>query len=181
MDHGSTDRPIQHHRAAHPGQPGNEGPRTDELAVPPRGTSDLTDRTNLNPRAVDRLVRAFRAMVVDDNAIDRAYVRAMLHYLTEGKVEIDEAESAKVAAALFEPGRYELVVSDYHLMGAENGVDVLNRIKSIDPNCRRVLITGDSRKDVAKQARHGEVAESVILKTSGPALIREALSPLLPT
>lgn len=130
--------------------------------------------------AVERLVKAFRAMVVDDSAIDRAYLRAMLHYLTEGKVEVDEAESAKVAAALFQPGRYDLVVSDYHLMGTENGVDVLSHVKTIDPHCRRVLITGDSRKEVAKQAQQGAVAESVLLKTSGPAVIREALSPLLP-
>ena len=119
-------------------------------------------------------------MVVDDSSMDRAYLRAMLHYLTEGKVEVDEADSAQVAEELFRPGRYDLVLSDYHLTGKETGMDVLSHVKTADPHCRRILITGDSRKEIAKKATQTKVAEQVILKTSGPAVIREALSPLLP-
>jgi CheY-like chemotaxis protein len=126
------------------------------------------------------VVKALRAMIVDDNAIDRAYLRAMLHYLTEGKVEIDEADSGAVAAELFRPGRYDLVVSDYHLTGVETGFDVLSRVKRDDPTCRRILVTGDSRKALAKHVTQDSVAESVVLKSSGPAVLREALTPLLP-
>lgn len=122
---------------------------------------------------------ALRAMIVDDNATDRAYLRQMLKYLTAGKVEVDEADSAALASELFKPGRYDIVVADYHLTGQETGVDVLSHVKASDPACHRVLITGDTGARFLRDGTAENIVESVVLKPSGPAVLREALTPLL--
>lgn len=122
---------------------------------------------------------ALRAMIVDDNATDRAYLRHMLKYLTAGKVTVDEADSARGASELFQPGCYDLVVADYHLTGEETGVDVLSHVKQADPTCHRVLITGDPRARLLLDGTAENVAESVVLKSSGPAVLRDLLTPML--
>lgn len=66
---------------------------------------------------------------------------------------IDDAESGREAQRLIRENPYDLVIADNHLVGAITGIDVLRLARELQPNCRRVFITGDTRPQVLADAK----------------------------
>src|SRR6476661_1061015 len=82
-------------------------------AMAPRSTLDTS------------AVRGRRALVVEDNAVNREVV----HLLLDGYgVQVDEAASAQEALDLFEQHRYDVILRDIHMPGM-NGMEATARIR----------------------------------------------------
>lgn len=123
-------------------------------------------------------MRSIRALIVEDNATDRTYLRSMLQTLAPKlprPLSIDEAESAEAAYLLVGLGRYDIVIADYHLMGKSTGIDVLTHVQQIDESCLRFLVTGDARTTIAREALRDGAAHRVLVKSGGAKPIMEEL------
>jgi len=77
-------------------------------------------------------------LLVDDNR-DGLLVRRAL--LEEAGYAIQLAASGEEALKLFEPAAFDVVVTDYRMPGM-NGVELIARIRQVDPNARIVLLSG---------------------------------------
>lgn len=142
------------------------------------GGSGAPPATVFNEDGLLEHMRSIRALIVEDNATDRTYLRSMLQTLAPKlprPLSVDEAESAEAAHALVGLGRYDVVIADYHLMGKSTGVDVLTRVQQLDESCLRFLVTGDARTTVAREALRGGAAHRVLVKTGGAKPILEEL------
>jgi DNA-binding response OmpR family regulator len=99
----------------------------------------VTVRTGLN-----------RALVVDDSAVIRGFVRTVLE--AEGYA-VDDATT--VAAALtLQPASYDLLVIDVHL-GSGSGTDIIDILRSQNPELlkRCILLTGEAIDKLPKDVR----------------------------
>lgn len=123
----------------------------------------------------------FRAMLVEDNPVDRAYISFLVRRLRPAGITLDEAATAEESAQLLRKNRYDLVISDHHLTGPVTGLDILNRLRQDQPKCRRMLLTGDSRDEIMAEAFWREAAERVVIKSAGSreiiSNVRELLEP----
>jgi DNA-binding NtrC family response regulator len=88
-------------------------------------------------------------MIVDDEDMVITSVRAFLNLETEYAVHgfTDPQDAAK----FLETNPVEVVVSDY-LMPKMNGIQLLSKAKSLQPEAARVLLTGHADKQSAIQA-----------------------------
>jgi two-component system, probable response regulator PhcQ len=88
-------------------------------------------------------------MIVDDEEMIVTSLRALLELETDYKVYgfTDTEEAARFAAS----NPTDVVVSDY-LMPKVNGVDFLARLKQMQPEATRILLTGNADKQSAIQA-----------------------------
>ncbi len=88
-------------------------------------------------------------MIVDDEEMVITSVQAFLQLETEFDVNgfTDPEEAARFA----ETRPVDVAVSDY-LMPKMNGIQLLGRIKSLQPEASRVLLTGHADKQSAIQA-----------------------------
>lgn len=77
-------------------------------------------------------------LLVDDNR-DGLLVRRAL--LEEAGYAIQLAASGEEALKLFAPAAFDVVVTDYRMPGM-NGVELIARIRQVDPNARIVLLSG---------------------------------------
>ena len=128
--------------------------------------------------AADKVRRPLRALIVDDNATDRKYVQVVLRGLGK-EIQIEETDSARAALALVAVVPFDVIVSDYHLMGSETGVDLLTEAKRLSPASRRIIVTGDNRQQVRQEAMQNDIAHAVAIKTEGPGPLRTALLTLV--
>ena len=78
-----------------------------------------------------------KILVTDDEKIVR---ESLLHWFQEDGYEVDVAASGEEALSQFEKGKYDLVLTDMKMPGI-SGLELLQKIKSIDNNCIVILIT----------------------------------------
>ena len=88
-------------------------------------------------------------MIVDDEEMVITSIRAFLQLETDYNLHgfTDPEDAARFA----ERNRVDVVVSDY-LMPRMNGIQLLGRVKELQPEASRVLLTGHSDKQSAIQA-----------------------------
>lgn len=79
-------------------------------------------------------------LLVDD---EEYILRALRRALGPGKWDIHTSTRPDEALALFERVRPDVVVSDYRMPGM-TGIELLARIKSLEPKTQRILLTGDA-------------------------------------
>jgi DNA-binding NtrC family response regulator len=88
-------------------------------------------------------------MVVDDEQMIITSIRAFLEL--DGDFDVDGFTDPEEATRFAEQHRLEVVVSDY-LMPKMNGIQLLARLKDLQPEAARVLLTGHADKQSAIQA-----------------------------
>ncbi|MCF8262244.1 MAG: sigma-54 dependent transcriptional regulator [Melioribacteraceae bacterium] len=78
-----------------------------------------------------------KILIVDDEAIVR---NSLLHWFEEDDLDVETAASGDEALKKFEAGKYALVLTDMKMPGM-GGIELLEKIKEIDPVCIVILIT----------------------------------------
>jgi len=93
--------------------------------------------TSMGPRT-ERGARSATVLVIDDEA----FVRELLvGFLTTLGHRVQEAASGEEGVRMATERRYDIVFTDFRMPGI-TGVDVLERVKAIDPTTQVVVITG---------------------------------------
>ena len=87
-------------------------------------------------------------LVVDDTAFMRSVIREILS--SEG-FEVAEAENGKAALEIYENIRPDVVTLDIIMPGMD-GIEVLKRLKEIDPNVRVIMCTALGEEQILKRA-----------------------------
>ena len=93
-----------------------------------------------------------RALLIDDNEVDRNATAKVLDHLG---FDARTGTSAKEAIDAMGEEPFQLIVSDFDLGGAEDGLHVLRHAKAVLPNARCILISG---KSVLEDARPGDIS-----------------------
>ncbi len=101
-----------------------------------------------------------RVLYVDDNPHDRELVRDALEREHEGFV-LTEAATRKEFESLLQADRYDLLLSDFNILGFE-GLQVLEAVKKVDPELPVVIVTGTGSEEVAVEAMKQGAADYVI-------------------
>lgn len=112
-----------------------------------------------------------RVLLVDDERLAR---QIYSDYLVAAGCEVDTAESAQMARALFRSGRYQLVVTDL-LLPDSDGLEVLAEVKRHDPEVDVIVITAHEKVEPAVRAlRMG--ASDYLVKPVTPDTLQLAVS-----
>jgi CheY-like chemotaxis protein len=128
-------------------------------------------------RTQDAALRGVFAVVVDD---DERACAALQRLLTDwGCVTLGARGGSDALAALAQHDRApELLICDYHLGSAGNGVDVIRLLRgALGGPIPAILITGDASQEVPRTAAHHQLP--VLLKPVAPAKLRALMSRLL--
>lgn len=120
-----------------------------------------------------------RALLIEDNPVDRSYVRFMMRSAKDVGISLDEAGTAEEAMRLISHNQYSLVISDHHLLGPVTGLDILNQLGQRQPNCRRMLLTSDTRYEIMQEAFWRNSADRVVRKSAGTKEILANVAELL--
>jgi two-component system sensor histidine kinase EvgS len=84
------------------------------------------------------IVSGKRILLVDDMADVRFSARMLLEVDNH---EVTEAANAKTALELFEPGKFDLVITDWEMPPGINGSELTNRIKQLAPQQPVIILT----------------------------------------
>ncbi len=93
----------------------------------------------------------YNILIVDDEKDILNSLNLVLGYAEEFKCDISVAKDAMVALEHLGKNEYDLVLSDYKMPGM-NGVELLTKVKEKYPQTVRMLITGYSDVEIAKEA-----------------------------
>jgi DNA-binding NtrC family response regulator len=96
----------------------------------------------------DRLMKALRILVVDDEAGIRDVVKRRL--ARDGH-HVEEAADGVAALAAFEQAGFDCVITDLHMPGM-GGVELVKRIKERAPQTVTLILTGFGTLDAAMEA-----------------------------
>ncbi len=107
---------------------------------------------------------AIRVLLVDDQATDRAAVRAALADDVTS-FTLTEAGSRADFEARLAPGRFDLILSEFDPPGFE-GLQVINAVRAVDPALPVVILTGAGSEAIAVQAMKRGAADYVIKEPS---------------
>ncbi len=110
----------------------------------------------------DKNARPIHILYVDDSVHDRELVR---HALTgRAGFKLTEAASRNEFETRLAEGNYDLVLSDFNIMGFQ-GLQVLDMVKAKDPATPVVIVTGTGSEEVAVEAiKRG--ASDYLIKTA---------------
>ena len=93
----------------------------------------------------------FKILIVDDEQDVLDALLETLRRAKEFKSDIEMAKEGAGALASLEKHEFDLVISDYKMPGM-NGIELLTAVKKKYPRTIRILITGFSDVNVAKEA-----------------------------
>lgn len=101
-----------------------------------------------------------RILYVDDSPLDRELVRDALEE-EHGAFQVTEAASREEFEARLEDGDYDLVLSDFNILGFE-GLQVLDLVRTRCPGLPVVIVTGTGSEAIAAEAIKSGAADYVI-------------------
>lgn len=115
-----------------------------------------------------------KVLLVDDSALAR---RSMRHILASAGYEVVEAEDGMTALERYFIEKPDLVVLDLVMRGMY-GLDVLAKLRELDPRARIVVVSADIQQS-SQQMVHDAGASAFLSKPVEPArvldVIREAM------
>jgi DNA-binding NtrC family response regulator len=89
-----------------------------------------------------------RILVVDD---ERALRLALKGLLSKEGYQVETASSGEEAIKLLEPGAFHVVITDLSMEGV-GGMQVLEHVHDVDPECAVIMITAYGSEKIAVQA-----------------------------
>ncbi len=92
---------------------------------------------------------AYKVLIVDDSPVLRIMLGEMLKAM--GHTIVGEADSAAGGLKAFKELKPELVTLDVSLPD-ENGLQVLEKLKRMDPSAKVIVVTGNDQKAVEDKA-----------------------------
>ncbi len=93
--------------------------------------------------------RRYRVLVVEDEPLMRQIIRDLMR--GEG-YDVLEAPGAEIALSVFEREQIDLAIIDLNLGGGGNGLEVLKRIRDLDPEVMAIIVTAYASVESAVQA-----------------------------
>jgi len=103
-------------------------------------------------------------LYVDDSQLDRQLVRDVLEREHTGFI-LTEASSRQEFEKRLDEGNYDLVLSDFNILGFE-GLQVIEAVRAKSPDIPVVVITGTGSEEVAVEAMKKGAADYVIKSPS---------------
>jgi two-component system cell cycle sensor histidine kinase/response regulator CckA len=101
-----------------------------------------------------------RILYVDDYPFDRELVRHILEK-EHGGFQVTEAASRSEFEARMVEGNYDLVLTDFNILGFE-GLQVISAVQARNPRIPVVIVTGTGSEEVAVEAMKRGAADYVI-------------------
>ena len=117
-----------------------------------------------------------RILVVEDNAL---ILELIVETLDEAGYDVDYAETADAAAALLEADGYQLLVTDVHMPGKLNGLDLAERAQNHEPPLPVVVVT--ARPDVVGRFNQSGIHGTALVKPFLLADLVQVVSRFVPT
>ena len=99
------------------------------------------------------------ALVVDDSATMRKIIIRSLNAV--GVASVTEAADGDQAVALFKPGAFDVVLTDWNMPG-RSGLEVVKAIRAQDAKVPVIMITTEAEKDRVVQAIQAGVTDYVV-------------------
>ena len=116
-----------------------------------------------------------KALVVDDSSAMRRIISRTLQLLDVA--EVDEAPTGEKAIGLYESGKYDIVITDWH-MSHVSGLEVIKSIRQQDPDIPIFMVTVDTDKHHVMQAIDAGVTD-YLAKPFTADMLKEKLKKLL--
>jgi len=100
-----------------------------------------------------------RVLLADDSGTMRTIIRRSLEAL--GVSEIVEASDGNQAVAQFQPGRFDLVLTDWNMPG-KTGIEVIRAVRAVDRTTPIVMITTEAEKSRVLEAIQAGVTDYLV-------------------
>lgn len=100
-----------------------------------------------------------RVLVADDSSTMRKIILRSLQAV--GIPEATEASDGAEAIAMFKPGEFDLVLTDWNMPG-KTGLEVIEDIRSKDKNVPIIMITTEAEKSRVVQAIQAGVSDYLV-------------------
>jgi len=155
------------------------------LYLPRAQATPVAERPALPREAAARAQHGLRVLLVEDNdevaAGTEALLQMMGHHVTcvndaDGALQLinatrDAAATGAAGAAPSGPQPFDLVISDIHMPGTMNGIDLAETLLHLEPKLPVILVTGYAEE--LERARHVDVR--VLSKPFDIALLERML------
>lgn len=109
------------------------------------------------------MIEPIHILYIDDNPLDRELVRDVLEK-EHGGFRVAEATSRTEFEAQLAKADYDLVLSDFNILGFE-GLQVLDTVRAKNPRVPVIIVTGTGSEEVAAEAMKRGAADYVIKST----------------
>ena len=113
-----------------------------------------------------------RVLVADDSSTMRKIILRSLQAV--GVTEATEAADGMEAVALFKPGQFDMVLTDWNMPG-KTGLEVIQEIRAQDPKVPIIMITTEAEKSRVMQAIQAGVSDYLVKPFTADTL-REKLT-----
>lgn len=100
-----------------------------------------------------------RVLVADDSSTMRKIILRSLQAV--GIPQATEASDGAEAVALFKPGEFDLVLTDWNMPG-KTGLEVIEEIRAQDKNVPIIMITTEAEKGRVLQAIQAGVSDYLV-------------------
>ena len=108
--------------------------------------------------------KVIRVLLIDDMLTDRELIKSALLDESSFQFEITEAKSGKEFYKILAPGKFDVVLSDFNILGFE-GIETIEAVNAVDPDLPVIIVTGTGSEEIAVQCLKTGAAD-YILKTS---------------
>jgi two-component system chemotaxis response regulator CheY len=113
-----------------------------------------------------------RVLVADDSSTMRKIILRSLQAV--GVTEVTEAGDGEEAIAKFQPGQFDMVLTDWNMPG-KTGLEVVQDIRGRDSNIPIIMITTEAEKGRVLQAIQAGVSDNRVKPVTADTL-REKLT-----
>ncbi len=100
-----------------------------------------------------------RVLVADDSSTMRKIILRSLQAV--GVPSATEAADGNEAVALFKPGEFDLVLTDWNMPG-KTGLEVVQEVRAKDPKVPIIMITTEAEKSRVMQAIQAGVSDYLV-------------------
>jgi CheY-like chemotaxis protein len=117
-----------------------------------------------------------RILVVEDESLVR---ELLVEVLTDAGFEVDEAQDAEEAGSLIDADGYKLLLTDVHMPGARDGMDLALQAREHKPSMPILFVT--ARPDVLDRLKQDQIEAAFLAKPFAiaalVAAVRELINP----